>query len=95
MISIVIWLALFAAVFVVHRQSRDYVRRRLRYVDAVQKPIAPWIAGGATALLAAVLVAFLPILGVGTALSLGLAVGTGVAAGARDARNGYWVTDGN
>src|SRR2546425_753586 len=25
--------------------TRGFVRRRLRYVDAIQKPAAPWIAG--------------------------------------------------
>ena len=33
--------------------TRNYVRVRLRYVDAVQKPLAPLIAGGIVALLAA------------------------------------------
>ena len=32
-------------------QTRDFVRRRLRYVDKVQTPIAPWIAGLAVALM--------------------------------------------
>jgi hypothetical protein len=34
-------------------QSRRFVRRKLRFVDAVQKPVAPVVAGGTAALLAA------------------------------------------
>ena len=94
MLTLLVLLATFALVFATHRASRHYVRSRLRFVDAVQKPIAPWVAGGAAALLAGVFALLLPIVGLGTALSVGLAVGTGVAAGARDARRGYWVTDG-
>lgn len=67
--------------------ARNFVTRRLRYVDAVQSMIAPIIAGAAVALIASPLVAILPLVGAGTALSLGLAVGLGVANGARVVRN--------
>lgn len=73
---------------VVHGSTRRFVRTRLRYVDAVQRAVAPWMAGGATFLVASVLVPFLPLVGLGTALTAGLAVGTGVAAGVRDIRRG-------
>ena len=69
-----------------YAQSRNFVTRRLRYVDAVQSRLAPIVAGVATALVASALCALLPLVGVGTALSIGLAVGTGVAAGARDVK---------
>ena len=65
-----------------------FVRNRLRYVDTVQKSIAPWAAGGAAFLIGAVLAPFLPLVGLGTALTAGLAVGSGVAAGARDIKQG-------
>lgn len=73
---------------VLHGGARRFVRDRLRYVDAVQKGIAPWLAGGATFLLASFLVGILPIVGIGTAVVSALAVGTGVAAGAKDIRKG-------
>ncbi len=73
---------------VLHGTTRRFVRSRLRYVDSVQKGIAPWAAGGAAFLVGAVLVPFLPLVGLGTALTAGLAVGTGVAAGARDIKRG-------
>ncbi len=73
---------------VLHGTTRRFVRNRLRYVDAIQKSLAPFVAGGAAFALGAVLVPFLPLVGIGTALTAGLAVGTGVAAGARDIKQG-------
>ena len=67
-------------------QSRGFVRRRLAYVEAVHRGSAPVLAGMAAAVVAMPLVAFLPIVGGGTALLFGAGVGAGVAAGARDTR---------
>jgi len=67
-------------------QSRMFVRTKLRFVDAVQSAKAPVIAGVGAALVAAPVVALLPLVGAGTAILFGLGVGTGVAAGARDIR---------
>ena len=71
-----------------HGGARKFVRGRLRYVDAVQKGIAPWLAGGATFFVALIIVGLLPIVGIGTAAVAALAVGTGVSAGAKDIRKG-------
>jgi len=60
--------------------ARDFVRRRLRYVDAVQRPSAPLIAGIAVAAVA-LPVALLPVVTVGTAVALGIGVAGGVASG--------------
>lgn len=68
-------------------QSRAFVTRRLRYVDAVHTPIAPIAAGAVAAVIALPIVSLLPIVGIGTALSFGLSVGAGVAAGSREVRN--------
>lgn len=88
MLSILFSFAIATALAVfVHGSSRRFVRNRLRYVDAVQKAVAPWIAGGAVFLVAALFTA-LPFVGLGTALTAALAAGTGVAAGARDIRRG-------
>jgi hypothetical protein len=60
--------------------SRNFVRRRLRFVDALQKPSAPIIAGvAATAV--ALPVALLPVVTIGTAIALGVGVAGGVASG--------------
>jgi hypothetical protein len=73
---------------VLHGSTRKFVRNRLRYVDAVQKGIAPWLAGGAAFFVGSLIVPVLPLVGIGTALTAGFAVGSGVAAGAKDIRNG-------
>jgi hypothetical protein len=80
------FLVTLAIVTVTYAQTRSFVTRRLRYVDAVQNSLAPFAAGIAAAVLAMPLVAIIPLLGVGTALSFGFAVGMGVAAGAREVR---------
>jgi hypothetical protein len=68
--------------------ARSFVRDRLRFVDAVQRRAAPWIAGLVAALLAAPVVALLPLVGAGTAILFGASVALGVATGARDIRQG-------
>ncbi len=76
-----LWLAVTAVAlvggFVV---ARNFVRRRLRYVDAVHKPSAPLIAGAAAAAVA-LPVAALPIVTIGTAVAFGVGVASGVASG--------------
>jgi hypothetical protein len=67
-------------------RSRGFVERRLRYVDAVQSPAAPVIAGTAAVVVAAPVVWLLPIIGGGTAVLFGLAVGAGTRAGVRRIR---------
>ncbi len=76
-----LWLGVTAAALVGgFVLSRNFVRRRLRYVDALQKPSAPLIAGVAAA--AVVLpIAALPIITVGTAVAFGVGVAGGVASG--------------
>jgi len=62
--------------------TRRFVRRRLRFVDAVQRPAAPLVAGLAAAAVA-LPVAALPIATVGTAIAFGVGVAGGVASGRR------------
>lgn len=71
-----------------HVKSKDFVHRRLRFTRLVERPGIGLAAGVGTTLLAAPLVAFLPIVGAGTAIAAGLGVGTGVAIGARRAKEG-------
>jgi hypothetical protein len=84
-------LALFALVTAgAHTTARRFVRERLRFVDAVLRPPAPWVAMAATALVAMPLFALLP-LPFFTAVSgvvLAASVGLGVRAGARDIGSG-------
>ena len=70
-----------------YTQARAFVHGRLRYVDAVHSKLAPIIAGIGAALLALPIVAFVPFIGPGTAISFGLSVAAGVMTGSRDVRN--------
>jgi len=76
-----LWLAISAAAliggFVV---TRGFVRRKLRFVDAIQKPAAPVIAG-AVAAVVALPITMLPIVTIGTAVAFGIGVAGGVASG--------------
>jgi hypothetical protein len=69
-----------------HIASRKFVGRRLRYTSWVEKPALGLIAGVATTIVAAPVVALLPIVGAGTAIAAGLGVGTGVALGVSDTK---------
>ena len=45
MITFILSFAIATAVaFILHGSTRRFVRNRLRYVDAVQKALAPWAA---------------------------------------------------
>lgn len=67
-----------------YMQARSFTRRKLRFVDAARSPMAPFIAGGAAAVVAAFPVALLPFVGAWTALLFGAGVGAGVASGKSD-----------
>ncbi len=81
-----IWLGVSGAAAVYsYMKSRQFVRNKLRFVDAVQNPAVPLVAGIGTAVVASAL-SFLPIITVTTGLLVGLAVGTGVLHGSRDVK---------
>lgn len=63
---------------------KRFVRERLRFVDGIQKPGVPLLAGIATAMAMVIPVALLPIVNVATAAIVGIGVGSGVAAGRRE-----------
>lgn len=60
--------------------TKNFVRRRLRFVDAIHKPSAPVVAG-AVAAAALIPVTVLPAVGVGTMIALGVGVAGGLASG--------------
>lgn len=66
--------------------ARSFVRRRLRFVDAIHSPIAPFVAGVVAAALAwpAVL---LPLVTLSTAIVFGIGTALGTASGARALRH--------
>ena len=62
--------------------ARNFVRRRLRFVDAVQSPWAPLVAGAAAGLVAWP-AALLPLFTFSTAIFFGIGTALGTASGAR------------
>lgn len=67
--------------------AKTFVRRRLRFVDAVYSPIAP-IAVGVLAAAVAWPLAILPIITVSTAVVFGIGAGMGTASGVRALKRG-------
>lgn len=86
MLGLIALAASIAAVVIGFTQARAFVRERLRYVDAVQSPVAPVVAGVGALLLAIPIVALLPLVGGGTALAFGVSIGAGVSSGQKDVR---------
>ena len=83
MLQIVITLAAGVLGFVL---ARNFVRHRLRFVDAVHSPVAPIIAGFAAAAVAWP-ASVLPFVTVTTAVVFGIGTGAGTASGARALRH--------
>jgi len=77
--------------------AKRFVRDRLRYVDGAHKPTTPIIAGIGAYLLAILVVGFLPIVGIGTAITFALSVAFGAAAGSREVKSGNlpYITSGH
>ena len=84
LLSLAITVAAVAGGFVV---ARDFVVRRLRFVDGVRSPLAPWIAGIGDALVAWP-VAILPIVTTFTTTLFGVAAGFGTASGVKALKRG-------
>ena len=69
-----------------HIKSRDFVSQKLRYTSLVEKPMLGFWAGVGATVIAAPVVAVLPIVGAGTAIAIGAGIGTGVALGVKDSK---------
>jgi len=67
--------------------ARDFVRRRLRFVDAIHHPLAPFLAGIVAALVTWPL-ALLPVITTGTAAVFGLGAGLGTRRGQKLLKSG-------
>jgi hypothetical protein len=67
-------------------QAKQFVQKKLRFVDAIHKASAPVLAGLGAAAIALPVVWLLPLVGTGTAILFGAGVALGVNAGARDIR---------
>jgi len=83
----IIWIAVTGTASIWgYVQARRFMRKRLRFVDAAQKPMAPVVAGVAAAAVAAPVVWLLPVVGAGTALLFGAGVGIGTSQGQKDVK---------
>ena len=86
MLTLLAFAATALVAFIGYTQSRRFVSSRLRYVDFINMPILPILVGGAAAVVAIPIVGLLPLVSTGTALTFGLSVGMGVAAGRSEIR---------
>jgi len=68
--------------------AREYVRNRLRFVDAVRHPLAPWVTWFVATLILIPIVAILPLVGAGTAILVGGAAGLGTSSGVKALKRG-------
>jgi hypothetical protein len=77
-----------ALVLYAYTVAKTFVRTRLKFVDAAVGRAAPVLAGIGAFLLSLPLfwLVPLPFFGLGTSIAVGLSVGAGVSAGARDIR---------
>ena len=78
-----------AAVISGYFLARNFVRRRLRFVDAAQSIFAPPVAGVLAAVLASPLV-LIPTLSGWTAIMFGVGVGLGTSSARRHLRRADW-----
>jgi hypothetical protein len=67
--------------------ARTFVRRRLRFVDAIYSPAAPFVAGAVAAVIAWP-AALLPLVTGATAAVFGIGAGLGTASGVKALRSG-------
>ena len=82
-----IWLGVTGAASIFgYVKSRQFVRKKLRFVDAVQKPFVPFLAGGVALLIALPIAGLLPWVGTVSAIVFGMGVGAGVLQGAQDVK---------
>ena len=66
--------------------ARRFVRGRLRFVDAVYSPMAPFLAAAVAAVVAWPVAAILPVITTTAAAIFAIGVGMGTAGGVRDLR---------
>lgn len=74
--TLVLFLSI-AGGYLCYGAARNFVARRLRFVDAVRSRWAPWIAGAFAAALSAPLT-LLPVIPIGTLFVASVALGTGM-----------------
>ena len=71
--------------------ARSFVQRRLRFVDGIYSPAAPWLAGLAAAVIAWP-IALLPFITTVTTTIFGVGAGLGTASAVKTLRRGSTVS---
>lgn len=94
MLDFLAFAATIAATAFGYITARTFVRDKLKFVDAAQTLKAPILAALVAWAIATPLVWIIPLVGGGTALLFGTAVGLGVRAGARDIRTDRSLSSG-
>jgi hypothetical protein len=83
-----IYIALFVAAGIIGFSiARTFVRRRLRFVDGIYSPAAPWLAGLAAAVIAWP-IALLPLITTSMTTVFGIGAGLGTASGVKALKRG-------
>jgi hypothetical protein len=68
--------------------TREFVRQRLRFVDAARHPVVPWLAAFGVLLVMLPVAALLPLITATTAGVAGAAAGLGTASGVKALKSG-------
>ena len=87
MIGTIYLLSIIAAAAAGFVLARAFVRRRLRFVDAIRSPMAPWVAGLGVALIVWP-AALLPLVTQTTTALFGVGAGLGTASGVKALKRG-------
>jgi|SwirhisoilCB1_FD_contig_31_1520321_length_337_multi_2_in_0_out_0_1 dolichyl-phosphate-mannose--protein O-mannosyl transferase len=87
MIGIILTAATIAVAVAGFVVSRDFVRNRLRFVDAARSPLAP-LAAGVIAFVVAWPLSFLPFITITTAVIFAFACAFGTASGIKALKRG-------
>lgn len=95
MIELLILGAVAGGIGAGYAKVRRFVRERLRFVDAVQRPSVAVLAGVVGAVAAAPVAWLLPVVGGGTALLFGAGMGLAVRHGARDLSSSHTAIPGS
>ena len=88
MIGILYIAVIVAAAILGFALTRGFVRRRLRFVDAVRAPWVPWVVGIVAITLTAPVAWFLPLVTKATTVLFGIGAGMGTASGVKALKRG-------
>jgi len=87
------WSILYAAIVAAaavggYVMTKNFVARRLRFVDGVQSPWIPWVVALVVGVVATPIAVFLPLVTKFTALVFAISAGLGTASGQRAIKQG-------